>query len=616
MPETNQNRKDNLERVRVPEDALRTSFAEMSSGAIYRRLLGYLKPHASMLIVGTLCSMIAAQTDVGMAWLMKPLTNDGFNGKATYPIWIYPVAIILLFVIRGVFTFANSYLMSYVGTRVLNELRRQMFERLVSLPTRYFDERSSSSLVSRIVFEAANVSSSATNILTNVVRNGFTVISLVYLLIHINWRLTIFSMVLLPLTTIIVRRFSKRMRGLSRDNMYMTGELTRVVQETIDCQKVVKIYGGEEVVRETFRHTIDRLRGNAMRIAITSSGTVPVTQFLSAIALACVVYFALRLAAMGQMTAGDFVSFLFAMMGLLAPLKQLADISGPFERGMAAAEGVFSLIDEAPEDDRGTVTLARANGDVRLVGVSLRYPGTPRPALANIDLSIAAGETIALVGGSGGGKTSLANLIPRFYHATEGQILIDGLPIETLTIASLRAQIAMVSQEVVLFNDTIGANIAYGGTRRATAAQIRSAAEAAHLLEFIEEQPDGFDTLIGENGVKLSGGQRQRLAIARAVLKDAPIIILDEATSALDSESERHVQLALDTLMKDRTTLVIAHRLSTIENASRIVVLERGRIAEIGTHHELIANAGIYANLYRIQYAHERAALETLGEVS
>ncbi|MEO8935578.1 MAG: lipid A export permease/ATP-binding protein MsbA [Burkholderiaceae bacterium] len=609
--------------------------ASTRSSSLYRRLVRYLKPYRWIFLIGTLCSVIASTTDGAFGLLLKPLVDRGFSGTTDHDIWIYPAAIVGLFMVRGVFTFLNSYAMAYIGNRVLNTLRVEMFERLVALPTRYFDTHSSSSLVSRLVFEAQNVMQSTTGVITSVVRNGFTCLWLMGTLLYLNWRLTLFTITVLPAVTFIVRKLSLRMRELSRKNMYMTGELTRVVQETIDCQKVVKIYGGESDARSSFGGTVDRLRGNAMRISVTSSVTVPATQLLMALAVACMIYFALDLARAGTMTAGTFVSFVATTTFLLAPMKQLAEISGPFERGLAAAEGVFALIDEHVEDDHGTVDLGRARGAIRFVDVELRYvdeavvrnddevvvdreveePKARRAALRGINLEIAAGETIALVGSSGGGKTSLANLIPRFYHATAGRILIDGVPIEEISLASLRAQIAMVSQDVVLFNETVASNIGYGAQRgrrgrdiprlkgEALRAAVRGAAEAAHLAHVIDDMPEGFDTMIGENGVRLSGGQRQRLAIARAVLKDAPILILDEATSALDSESERHVQAALASLMQGRTTVVIAHRLSTIESADRIAVFDQGNIVEVGTHRALLAADGIYAKLYRIQYA-------------
>ncbi len=600
------------------------------SSALFRRLLRYIKPYRWIFFAGALCSVIASTTDGLFGALLKPLIDRGFASDERHEIWIYPVAIVGLFIVRGIFTFLNSYAMAYIGNRVLNTLRVEMFARLIALPTRYFDAHSSSSLVSRLVFEAQNVMQSVTGVVTSVVRNVFTVVWLMAWLFWLNWKLTLFTLVVMPVVTLIVRRFSRRMRELSRKNMYMTGELTRVVQETIDCQKVVKIYGGEEDARSSFRHTVDRLRGNAMRISVTSSATVPITQLLMSLAIACMIYFALDLAQSGSMTAGDFVSFVATTTFLLTPMKQLAEISGPLERGLAAAEGVFALIDETVEDDRGTVILGRARGAIEFSGVSLRYADEPavrepgaivdpaaelpaqrRSALEHIDLRIAPGETIALVGASGGGKTSFANLIPRFYHATTGHIVIDGIPIEDITLASLRAQIAMVSQDVVLFNDTIANNIAYGAHRAmlqrldpaALRKAVRGAAEAAHLAHVIDDMPQGFDTMVGENGVRLSGGQRQRLAIARAVLKDAPILVLDEATSALDSESERHVQAALSALMNERTTVVIAHRLSTIEKADRIAVFDKGRIVEVGTHAALLAADGIYSKLYRIQYA-------------
>ena len=578
-----------------------------SGRQVFGRLLGYARPHWWLFGVATLSMVISSMTDWMFAALIKPLTDQGFSGQPGHDLWLYPAAVIAIFVVRGVFTFTSAFAMSYIGHRVLNDLRREMFDKLVALPTAFFDHTTSSQVINRLVYESLSVMAAVTTIVTNLVRSSFTIIGLIGWMFWINWQLSLFSLVLLPVVAVIVRAFSARMRMLSRKAMDMTGELTHVVQESIDCQKVVKVYGGEGRERERFRHVNDALRGYARRITVASSGTVPFTQLAAALALAGVITFALHLTQSNRLSAGEFVSFMTAMLMLLAPLKQLADISGPLERGLVAAEGVFALMDQPAEDDRGMRDLGRARGAIEFRRIGLTYAGSERPALANIDLAIAPGETVALVGGSGGGKTSLVNLIPRFYHASSGALLIDGVPIEELRLASLRAQIAMVSQDVVLFNDSLANNIAYGAVGSARGREeIRAAARAAHLLDFIEELPAGLDTLIGENGMRLSGGQRQRLAIARAILKDAPILILDEATSALDSESERHVQDALETLMRGRTTVVIAHRLSTIENADRIVVLDKGRIVESGTHATLLAANGAYANLYRIQYALEQ----------
>jgi subfamily B ATP-binding cassette protein MsbA len=401
----------------------------------------------------------------------------------------------------------------------------------------------------------------------------------------------------------VVRYFNVRLRNMSRKTQDAMGDINQVLQETVECNKVVKIFGGQDYEAKRFAETSNRLRGFSMKQTAAAAGNVPIVQLLAATAVAVVVYYATVQAQSDATTVGGFVSFLAAMLLLTAPLKRLTGVAEHLQRGLAAAESVFALLDEKPETDEGEIALARARGDIGFHNASFRYPRADLPALKNVTLSIRAGETIALVGSSGGGKTTFANLVPRFYHPDAGTITIDGHDIETLSLASLRRNIALVSQEVALFNDTVAANIAYGQAAGASREAIERAAAAAHALEFIRAMPQGFDTLIGENGVRLSGGQRQRLAIARTVLKDAPILILDEATSALDSESEKHVQAALEQLMQGRTTIVIAHRLSTIENADRIVVLDKGEIAEIGTHAELLGKGGIYANLYSIQYS-------------
>jgi len=435
------------------------------------------------------------------------------------------------------------------------------------------------------------------------VRDTLAVIGLLAWLFYINWKLTLVALAVFPLVSLVVRLFSRRLREMSRGAQEAMGNLSHVLQETIESHKVVKIFGGQEYESGRFRNANQQLRGYNMRQTVPAALTVPITQILASMALAVIIYIGLQESIAQRATIGEFVSFVTAMLMMLAPLKHLTEISAPLQRGLAAAESVFGLIDEPVEVDAGSVVLERARGNVAFEGVTFTYATRNEPALKDINLVIAPGETVALVGGSGGGKTTLANLLPRFYAPSRGRITLDGHDLQDLTLDSLRGNIALVSQEVVLFNDTIGANIAYGRLNKTGREAIVAAAEAAHAMDFIRDTPNGLDTLIGENGMRLSGGQRQRLAIARALLKDAPLLVLDEATSALDSESERQVQAALEVLMRGRTTLVIAHRLSTIERADRILVLDGGRIVESGRHAELLTAGGTYARLYTTQYA-------------
>jgi subfamily B ATP-binding cassette protein MsbA len=454
-----------------------------------------------------------------------------------------------------------------------------------------------------VAYDVTQVTSAATSAVTVAVKDSLTILGLLAWLFWLNWKLTLITLVVAPGITVIVRIFSRRLRRVGREVQTAMGEVTAVLQEGIDCQKVVKIFGGTQYETDRFRGAANRVRSFSMKYSAASAGNTSLVQLLAAIALAFVISIVAGQSAANETTVGGFVSFVTAMLMLLQPLKRLTGVNESLQRGLAAAESIFGLLDTEPEPDTGTARLERARGEIAFEGVSMQYRRAERPALDDVSLTIRAGETVALVGPSGSGKTTLAHLIPRFYQPTAGRILLDGHDLRSLTLESLRGNIALVSQDVALFNDTVAANIAYGAKAGASEAEIVAAAEAANAMGFIREMPQGLQTIVGENGVRLSGGQRQRLAIARTLLKDAPVLILDEATSALDSESERQVQAALEVLMKGRTTIVIAHRLSTIEKADRIVVLDRGQVAEVGSHAKLLARDGIYARLHRIQFA-------------
>lgn len=580
---------------------------EMNSKELYLRLLGYVLPYWRIFAVSILSMALVAATEPAFPALLKPILDGSFVNKDRSIMQWMPLLLIGLFLMRGIATYVSTYTISWVGNRLVMDLRDLMFRKLVSLPTHYYDDSSSGTLIANVAYNVSQVTNAATSVITVLVRDSLTIIGLLGWMLYLNWKLTTISFAVAPIIVLIVKLVSTRIRSLSREAQRSMGDITHVLDETIDCHKVVKVFGGQEYETWRFFNAINASRRYNMKQMMASAANVPIVQFVAAVALAVIIYIATLQSASDETTVGAFVSFLTAMLMLFAPLKRLTGINESIQRGLAAAEIVFELIDQESEADTGTVALPRAEGALEFHQVSFYYRDPGQLALNDVSLVIRPGETIALVGASGSGKTTLANLIPRFYSPSSGQILLDGHNIANLKLADLRANIALVSQDVALFNDTVAANIAYGRLAQVSEAEIVAAAEAAHAMEFIRDMAEGLNTFIGENGVRLSGGQRQRLAIARAILKNAPVLILDEATSALDTQSERHVQAALEVLMKNRTTIVIAHRLSTIENADRIVVLQKGRIAEIGTHHDLLEKNGIYANLRRIQFVQDTA---------
>ena len=572
------------------------------SRAHLRRLAAMLKPYKGRLALAFLGMAVTATTEPALAAMMKVLLDTGFSADPAFSLWMVPVFLIGIFLARGLSTFLTTYMMTWVSTRMLNRLRQQMFDRLLDVPLGFYNKTSVGSVINSIMFEVQQIVDMVRVVFVSLIRDTLTVIGLLSYLLWLNWRLTLITLVLIPVIAWVVRTTGKRLRRLNQTYLEINGGLTQVLEETTRAHQVIKIFGGQDYEKERFAKRTDSLRGYMMRMTSTVAATTPLTQVITACAISVIVVIALMQAAQGDATVGGFTSFVTAMLMLLNPLRHLAELNGPLQRGLAASDMVFALIDAQAERVGGRTLPQRAAGKLEFDNVSFTYPEQNVTALNDINLKVMPGETVAFVGMSGSGKSTLVNLVPNFYTASSGRILLDDLPIDEIELSSLRAQMAMVSQNVVLFDDTVAANIAYGDPAP-DMARIKAAAEAAYLGEVIADLPQGLQTPIGDNGSRLSGGQRQRLAIARAIYKDAPILILDEATSALDSESERAVQAALETLMKGRTTLVIAHRLSTIERADRIVVLSSGRIVETGTHVELLGKNGVYAHLHQLQFA-------------
>lgn len=569
------------------------------STRLYLRLLGYLKPHRAI-FMGSMVGMVAlGSTEWMLPAFLRYLVDHEFGTDRGLSVLLIPLALTVLLAVRGGLSYVSTVGLAAVAQRVMMDIRRQMFSSLISLPARFYDQRAAGELMSKFTFDVTQVAQATTQVLTVLLRDTVLLVALFGYMLYTNWRLAIFMLVMGPFIALLVSRVSQRLRRSSRRLQDSMGEITIVTEEAIGGHRDVKVFGGQAYETERFGRAINNARKLQMKVIGTAAGTEPSLQVIVAIGLGAMMAFALKEAAAGELSRGDFVSFVAATAMLLSPIRRVTGVNEHLQRGLAASESFFSLMDEIPETG-GTAQLPNVvRGAIRFEQVNFAYDD--RLILSKLNLEIAAGESVALVGASGGGKTSLVNLVPRFYVPQSGRIFIDDIPIDTLDLAALREAIAYVGQQVVLFNDTIAHNIAYGSLRAKSEAEIAAAAEAAFVTEFVEALPRGFETVIGDDGLRLSGGQRQRLAIARALLKDAPILILDEATSALDAESERRIQQALGVLRKGRTCLIVAHRLSTIEACDRIVVIEHGRIVEQGSHQSLIAAGGSYARLHRLQ---------------
>ena len=585
-----------------------------SSLRIYLRLLSYLKPFIGLFFTSILGYIIFSSSQPMMAGILKYFV-DGLTASPAAPTYSFPligemelihgVPILLVIVItwQGIGSFIGNYYLARVSLGLINDLRQKLFESLLRLPNTYFDQNNSGHLVSRITYNVTMITGAATDSIKVVIREGMTVVFLFAYLLWMNWKLTLVMFAILPIIGVMVSSASRKFRKQSRKIQLAMGDLTHIASETIHGYRVVRSFGGEDYESARFRSASEENMRKQLKMVKTGATFTPALQLVIFTTMATVLFLVLLLR--GNSTAGDLVAYITAAGMLPKPIRQLSEVSSTIQKGLAGAESIFAQLDETPEQDTGTIEKNRVSGRLEVRNLTFRYAGSQENVLDDISFTIEPGQMVALVGRSGSGKSTLASLIPRFYHHETGQILIDGIDVEDYTLRNLRQHIALVNQQISLFNDTIANNIAYGDLAGTPIDDIRRAAESAYALEFIERQPDGFNTLVGENGVLLSGGQRQRLAIARAILKNSPILIFDEATSALDTESERHIQAALDRVTSNRTTIVIAHRLSTIEKADVIMVMDQGRIVERGSHADLLSRNGHYANLHAMQFSEE-----------
>lgn len=581
---------------------LKADLNDPSNWKVYRRLLGYLKPFWVPFALAILGNALYAVASTGMAAAMEYVIQAIEAPTSANRLFV-PALIVGIFALRGLGYFLGNYYIHTVGRNLVNRMRTEIFDHFMRLPCRYFDDRASGHLVSKITFNVEQVTGAATNAVTIMFREGLTIIGLLGYMFYVNWKLTLIFLALGPLIGGLVSFVSKRFRRLSQKIQSSMGDVTHVASEAINGYRVVRIFGGGDYESERFAKVSHNNLRQSLKMALTQSVSTPVVQILIAFSIAILVWIALAPEVQQGMTTGEFVAFITAATTLAKPVRQLTSVQAQVQKGIAASHDVFSSLDVDVESDTGSYAPKRVNGEIEFRNVRFRYKDELDDVLRDLSFKVEPNTTVAFVGRSGSGKSSLVSLLPRFYEYTDGEILLDGVSLKDYKLTALRDQIALVNQSVVLFNDTVANNIAYGSLRNTGKEDIREAARQAHALEFIDRLPNGMDTLIGDNGIMLSGGQRQRLAIARALLKNAPILILDEATSALDTESERYIQEALETVMRGRTTLVIAHRLSTIENADKIIVMADGRIAEEGTHQELISGNGPYAQLHSRQFS-------------
>ncbi|WP_342221098.1 lipid A ABC transporter ATP-binding protein/permease MsbA [Candidatus Fukatsuia endosymbiont of Tuberolachnus salignus] len=576
---------------------------DLSTWQTFRRLWPMIAPFKTGLITAAIALILNAASDTFMLSLLKPLLDDGF-GKADSSILMWmPLAIIGLMLVRGITGFISTYCIAWVSGKVVMHMRRRLFSHMMGMPVSFFDQQSTGMLLSRITYDSEQVASSSSSALITVVREGASIIGLFIMMFYYSWQLSLILIVIAPIVSLAIRMISKRFRDISKNMQNTMGQVTTSAEQMLKGHKEVLVFGGQKTETERFDTVSNQMRQQGMRLVSASSISDPIIQLIASFALAFVLYAASFPSVMETLTAGTITVVFASMIALMRPLKSLTNINSQFQRGMAACQTLFSILDTRQEKDQGKLEVTRVNGDIEFRNVSFSYPGKEAPVLNDINIHIQAGKIVALVGRSGSGKSTIANLLTRFYDVDQGNISIDQHDLRDYKLRSLRNQIALVSQNVHLFNDTVANNIAYARNQQYSREEIEEAARMAYATDFIDKMENGFDTLIGENGVMLSGGQRQRIAIARALLRDCPILILDEATSALDAESERAIQAALETLQKNRTSLVIAHRLSTIEKADEILVIEDGYIIERGEHSELLAKQGAYAQLNRMQFS-------------